>query len=483
MHPVCAMIALISDQGLVFGTVVGISPRRLRMEVAAELRADAELEWRMELTGLPDTAMGWLQVRGSPAAEGGLVRYDADILRVSTDDRELFELWVDGVLNHHIVATRPRDSAGPFGAAATMQGTTPGERAAVVRRMEEQRKSRSKRALEVLAAGKKRWPSPEDEAGGRRAVAAAWSPMRAPEPTSAGRPASAEQPAAWEAAGPPARPPGARAAALQPAPLERGAPPATPALLRPAAWEPVRATRGSAAEERVGRTASATSEPAPGRALPGGHAGFDDLDPVTRPLPAAPPPERADPRTAPHLRFEDATAPTLATRPVAASSPTAPTRPEARPAAHPAPAPLRPPPAPAPRAPRPLPPPPPPDPATRPALRRDVVWEPNTRPTLPVAPVPVQPAVLVDQIAGHCFVTLTWPVGCEWEREVVPALETGLYTVSSRALGAPGTAVRVVLKRPDGGETRASAEIRQVSDAGSTLRFLPPGLDRRWLVP
>lgn len=355
MHPVCAMIALISDQGLVFGTVVGLSLRRLRMEVAAELRVDSELEWRMELTGLPDTAMGWLQLRGAPTVESGLSRYDADILRVVAEDRELFELWVDGVLNHHIVATRPPSTTGPFGAAAAMQGTSPGERAAVVRRMEEQRKNRSRRAMEVLAAGKKRWPSPEDEAGGRRAVAAGWSTE------------------------------------LKPAPLERVARPAPRLAAR--------------------------------------HRDDDPGDPTTRPLPAAPAPQPTRPEAAPHLVFDPPSAPT-----------------------------------------RPLPPP-------------DVVWEPRTRPTRPEPAAGPSPTLEMDQIAGRCFLTVSWAEGCDWLGSVVPGLETGSLVVDSRGLGAPGTAVRVTLKRPDGAEAHATAEVTRVGEAGSTLRFRAPGLDRRWLLP
>lgn len=100
-YQVNAIFAVHTRQGLVFGSTTSVGFEEIYFEVDAEILPTEVIEWRMELTGLPDTVMGTLKAdlkslkEGTKLARGELPIYIAKILSMSDRDRELYRSWLE----------------------------------------------------------------------------------------------------------------------------------------------------------------------------------------------------------------------------------------------------------------------------------------------------------------------------------------------------------------------------------------------------
>ena len=100
-YQVNAIFAVHTREGLVFGSTSSVGFDEICFEVDAEILPTEVIEWRMELTGLPDTVMGTLKAElkalrdGTRLARGDLPVYIARILSMSDRDRELYHSWLE----------------------------------------------------------------------------------------------------------------------------------------------------------------------------------------------------------------------------------------------------------------------------------------------------------------------------------------------------------------------------------------------------
>jgi hypothetical protein len=100
-YQVNAIFAVHTRQGLVFGSTTSVGFDEIYFEVDAEILPTEVIEWRMELTGLPDTVMGTLKAdlksikEGTKLSRGELPIYIAKILSMSDRDRELYRSWLE----------------------------------------------------------------------------------------------------------------------------------------------------------------------------------------------------------------------------------------------------------------------------------------------------------------------------------------------------------------------------------------------------
>jgi hypothetical protein len=100
-YQVNAIFAVHSQRGLVFGSTSWVGFDEICFEVDADILPTEVIEWRMELTGLPDTVMGTLKAElkslkeGSKLARGEVPVYIARILSMSDRDRELYRSWLE----------------------------------------------------------------------------------------------------------------------------------------------------------------------------------------------------------------------------------------------------------------------------------------------------------------------------------------------------------------------------------------------------
>ena len=100
-YQVNAIFAVHTREGLVFGSTTSVGFDQICFEVDAEILPTEVIEWRMELTGLPDTVMGTLKAElkslkdGIKLQRGDLPVYIARILSMSDRDRELYRAWLE----------------------------------------------------------------------------------------------------------------------------------------------------------------------------------------------------------------------------------------------------------------------------------------------------------------------------------------------------------------------------------------------------
>ncbi len=173
VRPILAMLSVQSLGGLVFGTATGIDGMTLHFELDARMEAGDIAEWRMELPGLEETAMGMLRILAG-RKEGPMPVWVATIQSISPDDAEIFEVWRRGV--EHGTRAFSHSSRAPTDSwlsSTTMVGSTDAERKLAVANQEERRKRRLERA-KTLARNSKSWPDPEDREGGRSAASSAF---------------------------------------------------------------------------------------------------------------------------------------------------------------------------------------------------------------------------------------------------------------------------------------------------------------------
>lgn len=174
LRPILAMISVQSPGGLVFGTATGMDGQTLHFELDARMEAGDVVEWRMELPGLEENAMGSLRIVAGRRDLGPMPTWVGTIQSVAADDVEIFEVWRRGVehgtraFSHSTRA--PTDS---WLAATTMVGSSEAERKQAVAAQEERRRRRLERA-KTLAKNAKAWPDPEDLDGGRSVASGAF---------------------------------------------------------------------------------------------------------------------------------------------------------------------------------------------------------------------------------------------------------------------------------------------------------------------
>jgi hypothetical protein len=100
-YQVNAIFAVHTREGLVFGSTTSVGFEQICFEVDAEILPTEVIEWRMELTGLPDTVMGTLKAElkslkdGIKLQRGDVPVYVARILSMSERDRELYRAWLE----------------------------------------------------------------------------------------------------------------------------------------------------------------------------------------------------------------------------------------------------------------------------------------------------------------------------------------------------------------------------------------------------
>jgi hypothetical protein len=160
------MMSVQTRGGLVFGSATHIDGMNLRFEIEGQIDIGDNVEWRLELPGLDETAMGWMRITavrrepGSPSQVRGLIQ------SVSPADAEIFEVWKRGVesgTRAFTVSKRPKTDS--WLSATTMVGSSEAERKQAVAIEEERRKRRLERAKSLLK-NTKSWPDPQDRDGG-----------------------------------------------------------------------------------------------------------------------------------------------------------------------------------------------------------------------------------------------------------------------------------------------------------------------------
>ncbi len=173
-RPIVAMISVQSPGGLVFGTATRIDGMTISFDLEARMDAGEVVEFRIELPGLEETAMGTLRITSGRKGDAGASSFLASIQTLVPDDAEIFEVWRRGVeqgtraFSHSSRA--PTDS---WLKSTTMVGSTEAERRLAVASQEDRRKRRLENAKH-LARNSRAWPDPEDLAGGRVAASGAF---------------------------------------------------------------------------------------------------------------------------------------------------------------------------------------------------------------------------------------------------------------------------------------------------------------------
>lgn len=166
-HPVQAMIALQSPSGLIFGTALALDQDVFTVVVAGGMDPGSAVEFRLELPGLEDTALGMMRVLEVRGERGAASTYLLRVMSVSADDQEAFEGWKSAVNSGVIACSRSRhSSAAGWAEAALAGGTTPEERARAVAIQEERRIRLQASVRQLIHAHKKGWPDPGDVGAG-----------------------------------------------------------------------------------------------------------------------------------------------------------------------------------------------------------------------------------------------------------------------------------------------------------------------------
>ena len=165
-RPITATISVQSAGGLAFGGAVQIDGLNVTFELETQMEVGDNVEWRMELPGLDDTAMGRMRILSRRADPGYPVRWVGSITSVSPEDTAIFEVWRRGVeAGTRSFAVSKRAPGDAWLAATTMVGSSEAERKQAVAIEEARRKQRLERAKSLLKNSKS-WPDPTDVESG-----------------------------------------------------------------------------------------------------------------------------------------------------------------------------------------------------------------------------------------------------------------------------------------------------------------------------
>ncbi len=155
-------LSIQSRGGLVFGSATHIDGMNLLFELEGAMEIGDVVEWRMELPGLDDTAMGRMRIVSRRQDPGFPLRWGGTIQSVSPEDAEVFEVWRRGVESgSRAFAVSKRTGADSWLASTTMVGSSAAERKQAVALEEARRKQRLERA-KSLVKNAKSWPDPGD---------------------------------------------------------------------------------------------------------------------------------------------------------------------------------------------------------------------------------------------------------------------------------------------------------------------------------
>lgn len=161
------MLSVQTPGGLVFGTGRRLEGLTLGFELDGRMEAGDVVEFRIELPGLEESAMGTLRVLAGRKDPGATVTWwTATIASISPDDQEIFEVWRRGVEHGTRAFSHTTRTTDEFMASTTMVGSSDSERRLAVAAQEERRKRRLERA-KTLAKNARAWPDPSDLEGGR----------------------------------------------------------------------------------------------------------------------------------------------------------------------------------------------------------------------------------------------------------------------------------------------------------------------------
>jgi len=164
---ILAMLSVQTPGGLVFGTGRRLEGLTLGFELDGRMEAGDVVEFRIELPGLEESAMGTLRVLAGRKDPGATVTWwTATIASISLDDQEIFEVWRRGVEHGTRAFSHTTRTTDEFMASTTMVGSSDSERRLAVAAQEERRKRRLERA-KTLAKNARAWPDPSDLEGGR----------------------------------------------------------------------------------------------------------------------------------------------------------------------------------------------------------------------------------------------------------------------------------------------------------------------------
>jgi hypothetical protein len=165
-RPITATISVQSAGGLAFGGAVQFDGMNVTFELETQMEVGDNVEWRMELPGLDDTAMGRMRILSRRADPGYPVRWVGSITSVSPEDTAIFEVWRRGVeAGTRSFAVSKRAPGDAWLAATTMVGSSEAERKQAVAIEEARRKQRLERAKSLLKNSKS-WPDPTDVESG-----------------------------------------------------------------------------------------------------------------------------------------------------------------------------------------------------------------------------------------------------------------------------------------------------------------------------
>lgn len=164
LRDIIAMIAIQTPDGMLFGTARRFDGETLHCEIDADILPGTLVEWRMELPGLDDTALGKMRIIGvQRVANSGVRIWSGAIVAVDTEDEEVFSVWKRGVDEGSRSFSKSRHSGGQVDwlSGQTTSGASPAERARAMAQQDERRKRRAERARQ-LAKNAKAWPDPEE---------------------------------------------------------------------------------------------------------------------------------------------------------------------------------------------------------------------------------------------------------------------------------------------------------------------------------
>ncbi len=169
------MLSVQTPGGLVFGTARRIQGQTLGFEADGRMEAGDEIQWRMELPGLDETAMGTMKIMGGHKdANATVTTWTGAILSISREDAEVFEVWRQGVESGtRAFSYSAKPATDSWLAATTMAGSTEAERRLALAAEEERKKGRVERAKR-LAKNAKMWPDHEDRIGGKSVASGAF---------------------------------------------------------------------------------------------------------------------------------------------------------------------------------------------------------------------------------------------------------------------------------------------------------------------
>ena len=179
LRDIIAMIAVQSPDGMLFGTARKFDGETLHCEIDADILPGTLVEWRMELPGLDDTALGKMRIIGvQRLGNTGVRLWSGTIVAVDGEDEEVFSVWKRGVDegSRSFAKSRHQSGSTDWLSGQGSSGTTPAERARAMALQEERRKRRADRARQ-LAKNAKAWPDPDERTAGAAIAQEVYRPL------------------------------------------------------------------------------------------------------------------------------------------------------------------------------------------------------------------------------------------------------------------------------------------------------------------